>query len=221
MFFGILALAFAISADGFLAGLAYGMGGIKIPAASRFIIAFAASAMLAVSMALGDALNRLLPAYLHEYLAIIILLGIGIYLIFQGQKKPAKKDVAYGTVWQLSLPALGLIIQILRHPAEVDQNEDRSIAAGEALLLGLALSLDSLGIGFGVAMGGFPIGPTVLCAGLCKFILLSIALKLGVCLSAWGKNISKKAENLTPYIPALVILALALIKIVTLVGGML
>ena len=58
-------------------------------------------------------------------------------------------------VLMIELKRIGIVIQILRTPQMADVDRSGIISASEALLLGIALSLDSFGAGLGAAMIGF------------------------------------------------------------------
>ena len=68
---------------------------------------------------------------------------MGIIPIFRSEKKEEPKQEE--KVWKLEIASLGLVIQILRKPTVADFDKSGTISAGEALLLGIALSVDSFG----------------------------------------------------------------------------
>ena len=60
-FLAVFLLVTAVSADAFAASFAYGMGGIRIPAASLAVITGVSTAMLLLSLLLGGVLRPFLP----------------------------------------------------------------------------------------------------------------------------------------------------------------
>ncbi|MHA7964816.1 manganese efflux pump [Paenibacillus sp. CAU 1782] len=59
-------------------------------------------------------------------------------------------------VMKVELKRLGLVIQILRKPQVADVDRSGSISASEAVMLGVALSIDAFGAGLGAALLGLP-----------------------------------------------------------------
>ena len=78
---------------------------------------------------------------------------LGIISIFRSEKKEESKQEE--KVWKLEIASLGLVIQILRKPTVADFDKSGTISAGEALLLGIALSVDSFGAGIGASLLGY------------------------------------------------------------------
>ena len=77
---------------------------------------------------------------------------MGIISIFRSERKEEPKQEE--KVWKLEIASLGLVIQILRKPTVADFDKSGTISAGEALLLGIALSVDSFGAGIGASLLG-------------------------------------------------------------------
>ncbi|MDG0808237.1 MntP/YtaF family protein [Cohnella rhizosphaerae] len=79
----------------------------------------------------------------------------------------------------LELRVFGLIIQILRTPSIADVDRSGIITSGEALLLGIALSLDAFGAGIGAALVGFPAMPTALLIAAASGMVLWAGMRVG------------------------------------------
>ncbi|GAA3320682.1 hypothetical protein GCM10020331_032680 [Ectobacillus funiculus] len=87
-----------------------------------------------------------------------VLIGIGawvLYQFFSSRQKKEEPPVEETTVWNLEIRSLGIVIQILRKPTMADFDKSGIISGIEALMLGLALSLDSFGAGIGASLLGF------------------------------------------------------------------
>ena len=78
---------------------------------------------------------------------------MGIISIFRSERKEEPKQEE--KVRKLEIASLGLVIQILRKPTVADFDKSGTISAGEALLLGIALSVDSFGAGIGASLLGY------------------------------------------------------------------
>lgn len=176
----LLLLALAVSLDGFGVGMTYGIRKIRIPARSVWIISFCSGIVILLSMTIGNLLNRWIPPETAAVIGAAILIGIGVWALVQfargevyadqarvltrtrqseadngfcGSPASASKPLP---VWSVEIRQWGIVVQILRTPAAADVDQSGIITAGEAFLLGAALSLDAFGAGIGAAMVGFP-----------------------------------------------------------------
>lgn len=140
-------LCLGLSADSFSMGLNYGLRGIKVPFLSRIIV----SLVSVLNMFLALFLGRLILCFVDENFAkavgCIMLFALGIFVIFQG---------------------------FLKKNISGDFDNNRKITWAEALYVGVALSVDSLGAGicFAVSGSGFFFLP--LCSGVCQFFLMQL-----------------------------------------------
>jgi putative sporulation protein YtaF len=153
----LLTLTIAVSLDSFGVGLTYGVRKMKIPLKSIVIIACCSAATLLIAMSIGNMIQHFLSESSAERIGGIILIGVGafvLYQVFQPEKSDAKiKRKPY--VLHFEIKSLGIVIQILRKPLEADIDNSGTITGIEAILLGVALSLDAFGAGIGAALMGF------------------------------------------------------------------
>lgn len=149
----LLALVTALSLDGFFAGLAFGLRQIRAPARSLVVLAFCSTAVLGGAMLAGRLLAGLAGA--APGLSGWILVGLGLWRLAQGLVEAhAGKD---GPLLSLTVPRTGLVIQVLADPTQADRDLSGSLDVSEAILLGVALSLDALAVGLAVA--SLPVSP--------------------------------------------------------------
>jgi putative sporulation protein YtaF len=203
-FWSMLALALAVSLDGFSAGMMYGIRKIRIPVSSVLIVSLCSGFVLFGSMAFGSLFVDWLPEWLAKWIGSGILIGIGIWAIVQmllpsrregkddevpllepvpaSEAVPAMEERA---LLQWEIRKLGLIIRIWKKPSEADMDRSGVITAMEAVLLGLALSLDSLGAGIGAALIGFPPVATALLIAAASGLCIGAGVKLGFLFSNW------------------------------------
>ncbi len=180
----LVLLALAVSLDSLMAGLLYGLRGLRLPWEAAAIVSLATGLLLAASMgAEGMVAGRLAPQLAHRMGAAILALT-GIWIIFQtvrsrpGAVPPARDPAPLHRVWRLRLGSVGIVVEILREPAAADLDRSGHINAHEALLLGLALALDSTAAGLGAALTGFsPVG-LPLAAACATFVLLTAGSRL-------------------------------------------
>lgn len=171
----------AVSADGFAAGVAYGARNIKIPVLSLLVITLASGLAVTLSMLCGQGLAGVLSPKMAAGIGSLAIIGIGCYFLLQGcgDKINELETDAQQPLVSFSIKPMGIIIQILKEPARADFDCSGIISIREAFFLGLALALDAMGAGFGVAMTGLNILYTVLAVIVLKFILVYLGLLIG------------------------------------------
>lgn len=110
-------------------------------------------------------------------------------------------------VFSLELRRLGIVVQILRTPSSADMDDSGSISSMEAMLLGIALSLDAFGAGLGAALLGFNPIWTSLTIALFSGTFLLLGMKTG--LKFAGNYWMKHAAAL----PALLLITMGILKL--------
>lgn len=204
----IMFFALAVSADGFMVGLAYGMKRIHIPVFSLLVIALASSLAVTVSMVCGKGLAALIPTIWTSTLGSIILIAIGVYFILGAFKEKLASLVMEEEkpLISLNIRSLGIIVEIIKEPSQADFDASGVISVKEAFFLGLALALDALGAGIGLAMSGFNIWFTAMTVGVLKFILVNSGLFLG------GIVTDSRLKVVSALIPGLIFITIGLLK---------
>ncbi|WEK53212.1 MAG: sporulation membrane protein YtaF [Candidatus Cohnella colombiensis] len=196
----LILLAFAVSLDGFGVGITYGIRKIKIPALSVAIISICSGLVILLAMLVGVTfLNWMSPTGASR-IGAVILIGIGLWALvrFIRQRKleragleaeqlqdHAEVDREPKPIVSLELRVFGIIIQILRSPSAADIDRSGIISAGEALLLGMALSLDAFGAGIGAALVGFPPITTAILIAVSSGSFLWLGTRFGFWVSGW------------------------------------
>ena len=222
MILQIIALAVAVNIDCSVTGMAYGLAGIRVTKGVRVLISLVAGLIFTLSLAAGDLLQTILPNRVAGIFSVALLLSYGCYLIYHNCKDNRKEKTAAEepdgqenpcAIFSLDLKFLGIMIQVLRHPSNADCDNDKTISFSEALVLGAALSFDSLGAGLAFGVMGFPIGVTVAVVMLFNYCLMTLALHLGGKLSRLSQKVNQLAKRYAPVIPAVVILALGIWKL--------
>ncbi len=173
--------ALAVSADGFAVGVAYGIRKIKIPVLSLLVVSLASASAVTVSMLCGKALAHFCsPAFAFQLGAALIIIIGGYFLLpaFRDKICDIQRSEDQPLV-SLEIKSLGIIINILKEPSQADFDCSGEISLREAFFLGLALAMDALGAGVGMAMTGFGILFTAISVGVLKFILVNIGVMLG------------------------------------------
>lgn len=205
----IALFALAVSADGFAVGMAYGIGKIRIPFFSLLVISLASALAVSLSMLCGKGLAELLSPQMSSYIGAIIILGLGVYfLLTAGKDKIGSLEKSQEEpLLAFSIKPLGIIVQILKQPSRADFDRSGEISTSEAFFLGLALAMDALGAGIGIAMTGSNILYTAICVGMLKFILVNSGIFLG------SKINAAKLKAVAALVPGLVFIAIGILEI--------
>lgn len=155
------ALALALSVDGLAVGIAYGMRGIVVPWRSLVIIGSCSALCFSAALVLGRFIAGVVDVGTPHLVGSTILIGLGSWHIFQGWREQARLGhgspagaPSWATLVRVRIKALGIVIQVLREPGTADWDRSGTIDAAEALVLGMALGLDAVAVGFGAAFIG-------------------------------------------------------------------
>ena len=180
----ILLMLLSVNLDSLGVGFSYGVRAIHIPLGSIALMSSLSIVYSYIALFVGSLLIRFLPPWVSKTLGIAILLAMGVMIIVNALRKtedslPAKKQRKSGTLLSWGIKPLGITISIARDPAACDFDKSNRIDAKEAMYLGLALSLDAIGVGLGSALGGLRAYYIPLLVGLSQLILLSIGLAGG------------------------------------------
>ncbi|UMZ72563.1 sporulation membrane protein YtaF [Natranaerofaba carboxydovora] len=196
----LIILAFAVSIDGFAAGLAYGIKRIKIPVNSLLLISITSALAIWVSMSLGRIVAVIVTPNLAEIIGGIILVILGGWLVaqninilnFKGDDNPPSNKLQ----------------EILSEPSKADFDGSGVISGKEALILGIALAMDAMAAGFGASLIGFHSLWTPLFVGACKLLLIPLGIKLG------RELISVISNKVIVFLPGCILILLGIVNFV-------
>lgn len=206
----IIFFSLAVSADGFIAGLAYGINKIRITLIPLLMIAAASALAVCLSMLLGRGIAAVLPEGSAGKAGSLLLFVMGVIFLFKALRDllhnlPAEEDHPLMT---LNLRPLGIVINILKDSAAADMDASGEISRKEAFFLGLALAVDAMGAGVGIAMAGYNILFTALTVGVLKFILVSSGIEL-------GKYIHNEAiRSVASFIPGFIFITIGVLEFI-------
>lgn len=186
----------AINIDSLLIGVAYGIAKIHMSFASKAGISLATGIVLSITVLFGSYFANIFHNIWTQWLAAILLLIFGSILLICSY---SSED------------------QILNNPEKADSNSDKIISFKEALLLGIALSVDSLGAGFSLGLmedGNFLIPAAV-------FVVNILFLTVGECLGKMIQQtdlksltkIKMRMDKAAAYIPGVLLIILGFWKI--------
>ena len=155
-YFSLILLAFTLSLDSCSVGLTYGLRNVRIPLKSIVVIGICSAVVMILSMGIGHMIAQIFSPVLATKIGGLVLVASGAWVLFQFFQSDKKEEAPQEEkVWNLEIASLGLVIQILRKPTVADFDKSGIISGIEALLLGMALSLDSFGAGVGASLLGY------------------------------------------------------------------
>jgi putative Mn2+ efflux pump MntP len=98
----------------------------------------------------------------------------------QTQAQAQADEGGIRTVLRIEMKRMGLVIEILRTPSLADVDRSGYISSSEALLLGIALSLDAFGAGIGAAFIGFAPVLTAAVIAVASGLFITLGLRVGL-----------------------------------------
>jgi putative sporulation protein YtaF len=178
-------LAFAVSLDSFSVGFTYGLRKMKIPFRSIVIIATCSALSLLIASVVGHFLGEILSPSITDKIGGFILILLGAWVLYQFFRPEKNKEIVSieKTIVNFEIKSLGIVINILRKPLSADFDLSGTITGIEALMLGVALSLDAFGAGVGAAMLGFSPIYLAVAVAVMSSLFVSMGIKSGSLLS--------------------------------------
>ncbi|MGG0236990.1 sporulation membrane protein YtaF [Bacillus rhizoplanae] len=183
-YFSLILLAFTLSLDSCSVGLTYGLRNVRIPLKSIIVIGICSAVVMILSMGIGHMIAQVFSPVLATRIGGLVLVAIGTWVLYQFFQSDKKEEAPQEEkVWNLEIASLGLVIQILRKPTVADFDKSGTISGMEALLLGMALSLDSFGAGIGASLLGYSPFTMAGLVAVMSSLFLFIGMKAGTILS--------------------------------------
>lgn len=184
-------LVVALSMDSLTAGFSYGAGKIKLPLNSIIVISAICCASLGISMFFGVIIGGFVSAEITKGIAFAIMFILGSMKVFDSalkryiiRKNGGRKQLAFKAF------DLNFILNIYAEPSTADSDLSRVLSVKEAVYLALALSIDSLAVGFGAGLGQVGIIGAIFLCFIATFVSIATGSKLGNILSAKLPDVS-------------------------------
>jgi len=173
-------LAAALSVDALLASFAYGSQKIKIPLPSLVVLGLICSGVLGFTLFLGAEAGGLVSEGVARWLSFAILFGLGLMRVFDSWLKHwIRKRGSRGGRITFTMFRLNFILQIYADPKVADRDGSRSLSAGEAAALAVALSLDGIAAGLGAGLMGASLWLTTGATFLLTIAAVALGCRLG------------------------------------------
>lgn len=170
----------AISVDSLTAGLTYGTQRVKIRHSAYLILIFVPALFITLSNRLGSYIYRFLPEALLPFLSFTLLTLLGLSKLVESLfRLLAHKYPSLTRNWGLRIKQINIIFTIYLSPEDANQEDLQILSAKEALLLSLALSLDSVLAGMAFTTGPLPWIPLFLMAAVFNLLLFTAGYTCG------------------------------------------
>ena len=137
----ILSLSIILSIDALFFGFSFGLNKIRLPLKSAAALTLTGLVIILGAIKLGDIMYAFLPH--AKLIGGLILIGIGIFLAADCKNKGSLKSM-------------------LNRPETTDINRNGKIETGEAMAIGIALSIDSSAVVIGTAYLGIILPLTIM-----------------------------------------------------------
>lgn len=167
--------------DNLVIGLSYGLKGISIRAGSNLLIGLITFLGTVLSMIFGRSLLLLIPLESATALGRCLILLIGVYFLVSYFVKLHSGGSEAG--WPQE------------NPEKFDRDHSKSIEVKEAAALGLALTINNMGLGIGASIMGLSVAATSIGSCLCSLLCLYLGNKAG---RGWlSRVVGKYAEPIS------------------------
>lgn len=204
----VLLLGISMSADAFFAGTAYGFKGIHLKGSSSMLIGMITGLCTALAMVSAQQLGRFLDTHIAMLTGAVLLLGIGFWnLFYEYFTRKVLANCEDQVPARVAIPLGRMIIYIMVKPEAADIDHSQDISPREALLLGLALSIDNMIAIFAASLiGALPFYTPVL-TGIAQVALIFVGAGIvKVCCINNG-------EGYWPYASGIILVILGLLRL--------
>ena len=194
-----LLFSIAISFDSLVSFFGYGIEKIKVGFLQIIFIMFINTIFLAVGLFCGHYLSLLINDSIIKYISFSLLLMVGLFKLASDLLK----------LWLSKHKGINnkTFLKICIDPINADINKDKILSFKESLFIGIALSIDSLGVGLGLGVNKTN-----------QYLIFIFSFIIGLVFSFIGYLIGKKVSSKTTlnlsWLSGVLLILLAILKIV-------
>lgn len=217
MLLPIFILATSVSLDSLGVGISYGIRKVRIPFAYKILMCFFSIFYASLALFAGKSLSNFLTPAFSNFLGFSVLCAMGTWIIFQGIFRSTEKNslqknssTESKTLMKFVIKSLGIIIHVVKNPLDCDLDKSGTIDIKEAIILGLVLSLDAIGVGIGSALSNIYSMSIPFFVALFQLIFLYLGTFVGEKIS----NLSHNHSKLLAILPGGLLILLAFIGII-------
>lgn len=197
------------SLDNFIVGISYGVKKISINFLNNILIAFISGIGTLIAMLLGNAFSICIPENFTKIIGALLLILLSAYLIFDYCKSNKNKSLTHKSSERQHISAIDSYDEILHHPELADKDKSSTIEYKEALILGIALSLNNMGLGIGVSLIGLNPFISSILSALFSLFFIQAGLLIG------KKFFSALFQDFSSIISIAIILGLAIYTLIS------
>lgn len=170
----------AVSVDSLTAGLTYGTQRVKISLFACLILIFVPAFFITAANRIGSWICLLLPTTALPFLSFTLLSLLGISKLTESLLRfLAHKYPSLTRNWGVTIKQINIIFTVYLSPEDANQEDLQVLSAREALLLSLALSLDSVLAGMAFTTSALPILLLFLLSSVFNLILFGTGYGFG------------------------------------------
>lgn len=170
----------SVSVDSLTAGLTYGAQRVRVKLPSCLILACVPAAFIAAANRVGSCLFRFVPGTVLPRLSFLLLLFLGLSRLAESfLRAAARKSPGLTGRWGCRFRQLNIVFTVYLSPEDANQEDLQILSPREALLLSLALSLDSVLVGMAFTAESFSLVTLFFTAVLFHLLLFCAGYGLG------------------------------------------
>lgn len=201
-----LILVSSLCIDSFVASIAYGTDRIKIPFYSNIVINLVCSLFLGISLTIGGFFKDFLSPTTASILSFVLLFSLGFFRLFESFFKTyIQKCSNTGAPLTFKVFDFKFVLEIYANETKADYDKSKKLTLKEAVYLAVALSLDSLAVGFGSSL----VSINYLQVLILSFVVGTCCLFVGVHI---GKKFIEKVDLNLSWLSGLMLIILAFIR---------
>lgn len=202
----IFLFAISSSSDNLIVGLSYGAKKVRINFINNFMISFISGIGTFLAMLFGKTLLQLIPLKYSNIIGSGILILLGIFLLINWLRKDIDSKKITEEVNE-NASGFQHYENTLRNPEIIDTNDSKTIDFKEAIILGIVLCLNNIGLGIGASISGLNIFMT----SISSLIFSLVFIPIGYCIGE--KIISNKLSRYSEIISICIILILGMYEL--------
>lgn len=196
-FLSVLLFSAAVTCDSLVIGLSYGSRNIKINILNNIIVGIISCLGTMIGMYAGHLFDMFLVESVTKCLGSVLLFFFGLYMFYQALSKQiqAKSD------------SYKIVSDAADLAENFDKDHSKSIDLSEAILLGIFLCINNVGLGVGAALAGLDIILTSFTCLILSILFIEIGCRLTYNL------LSGKTVIYAEYIASMMIMLLAVYEL--------
>lgn len=201
--FSTIVFVLSVNTDNFVVGVSYGIKKIRIKILSNLLIGLISSIGTILSMKIGKVITHFVPDTFANLSGGVILILIGIWTILQEFNKKKNIPISKGK------NSLSKLENILSNPENADKDTSGNIDIKESVSLGIALTLNNIGLGIGASIAGL----NALFTTILNLFISVFAITLGY--NVGSKYLSNKLGKYAAVISGLIIIVLGVYEMIS------